>query len=281
MDKMTITRRFFYETALPILRREFPELIDDIVFIVGGSVALGIRDDVKQDIDTELAVFQPVSEDVVDRLKEAWKSIDPPISSFDNNWVDRWPDPFGRKGFKFIVNPDDPKEAENVIKSAWNMLNAKVIYDPCGHFQKLKDRVRYCPDEAEWERKLIGMWKNLNMVISGEMKDAVDEGDILGFYMLFPRLNIFHLCFHLNRQFAPYPFKWVYHELLSCPILGREIYELLNRYDKARGSQVKYAILIDIVSLFQTYLSENEIVKSDYLEKWDEIPVDRIPWFPY
>ena len=253
MDKMTITRQFFYDTALPILRRKFPELIDDIVFIVGGSVALGIRDG-SQDIDAELIVFQPISEDMVDQLRKVWQRIDLPIPPFDKRldrwfkatWINRWPNPFGY--FKFIVNPDDPE----AVKSAWNMLNAKAIFDPRGHFQKLKDKVRYCSDEAEWERKLIGMWKDLNMVINGEMKDAVDEGDILGFYMLFPRLNIFHLCFHLNRQFAPYPFKWVYHKLLSSPILGREIYELVNRYDKGRGIQVKYAILVDIVSLFQT-----------------------------
>jgi len=278
MDKMTITRQFFYDTALPILRERFPELIDDIVFIVGGSVALGIRDDVKQDIDTELIVFQPVSKYVIDQLKEVWKSIEPPISNFDNNWVDRWPNPYGY--FKFIVNPDAPKEAEDVFKSAWNMLNAKAIFDPRGHFQKLKDAVRYCPDETEWEKRLLGMWKDLNLVIKDEIKDAVDEGNILGFYMLFPRLNIFHLCFHLNRQFVPYPFKWVYHELLSCPILGREIYELLNRYDKAHGIQTKYAILVDIVNLFRGYLSENRIINPDYLEKWYEIPVERIPWFP-
>jgi hypothetical protein len=274
MDKMIATHQFFYETALPILRQEFPELVDDMVLIVGGSVALGIKDDVQQDVDTELAVFQPVSENVVSRLKETWGSIDVPIPSFDRSWVDRWPDPFGRKGFKFIVAPDDSE----AVESAWNMLNATAIYDPRGHFQRLKDAVRYCPDEVEWEKRLLGMWKDLNIIMNGEMKNGVSEGNILGFYMLFPRLNIFHLCFHLNRQFAPYPFKWVYHELMSCPILGREIYDLLGQYNQTEGIQRKYAILVDIVELFCRYLSENKVIKPDYLVKWNEIPVDRLPW---
>lgn len=253
MDKLELVKAFFENKVLPTLRERFPEQVDDIVLVVGASVAMGVRDEF-QDIDAELAICQPISRERLEEIKQVWQTVDCDIRGLDRGVVGRYPDSFSY--LKFFDDPANPGLLMAGVKPFY-ILTTKPLYDPRNHYRRLQKKVKVWPDREEWRRLVLDRWNEISYLVKIEMTEAVRRKDAALYAQLFSRANILEFCIVLCRQPVPVP-KWQHWWLNSCAPLGPKLYRLLeDHYATSRS-------LEDSMELF----SKQWICLKDILREW-------------
>lgn len=260
MDKLELVKAFFENKILPILRERFPEQVDNIVLVVGGSVGMGVRDEF-QDIDANLAVCQPVSKERLEEIKEVWQTVDCDIRKLDRSMVDRYPDGIFGSLLFFDDPANPPSDPMDAAWGAFYILTTKPVYDPRGHYRRLQEKVKVWSDREEWRRVVLNRWNEISFLVK-MMTEAVRRKDAALYAQLFSRANILEFCIVLCRQPIPIP-KWQHWWLNYCPPLGPKLYRLLeDDYATSRTLEEKHRAILKAMDMFERYLEEEDILGS-------------------
>ena len=229
MKGLELSRSYYEACGLPMLERDFPELLPKLAIgLVGaGSECLGYDDEISQDHDFEpgFCIFLP-SEDVVDRrsaflLERAYAKLPNEFMGFQRSILS----PVGGNRHGVIRLEDFLKNKLGVSwpdMSAWmqipeqyfvEVLGGELFRDDSGEFTRLREYLAAMPEDVV-RKKLAG--ELLLMAQSGPYNylrciGHKETGAAQLATTEYCRAAM-HAVFLLNRRYMPY-YKWQFRAL--------------------------------------------------------------------
>ncbi len=282
MNGMELARGYFEEYGLPMLRKEFPELLPHLAagLFGSGSECFGFDDGVSRDHDFEpgFLLLLP-GEDVIDRrsaflLERAYarlpkeyggvkRSLLQPVGG-SRRGVLRTADVFTEK----TGSPDGRLSAEMWLRVPEHALaeavNGELFYDGSGEVTAIRERLRHYPEDIR-RKKLAGQL--LLMAQSGQYnyRRCLQHGENAAAQLAvseFVRSGMEAL-FLLNRTYQPY-YKWSFRALRSLPVLSieAELFEYLLTTDNEAAAEEKYDVIEGIAADVIDALMEEGLTKA-------------------
>ena len=283
MKGLDISREYFNNVAKPRFEEDFPQLYPRIAagLAGNGSECFGYDDEISRDHDWGADFFIWLSEEDAGYIPEitAWKNtlltFSPPkyartkseygavISVMTNGT-------FFRQLIGTDVYPEDPLQWFRIPENNLAMcVNGEVFVDNLGEFTKLRqDFLRYFPED--FRKKKIAA-KCMAIAQTGQYNHMrmAKRGELVTVHTVISRFidNVTGLLFLLNKVYRPY-YKWENRMLISLPILGDEIGNLLNLLVKTAGFdnetlKKQQDIISEICSLLHKELKAQDLTSSD------------------
>lgn len=286
MRGIDLSRAYFEEIGLPMLRREFPEYLDRIaVGLVGhGSECFGYDDEISRDHDYEPGFCIWITEEddrifgfkllrAYEKLPKAFRGIEEAKGSLGGKSAvglrtveDFYSDYTGRRGA--------PETLEDWLYTPSHYLaeatNGEVFYDPLGVFSNVRERIKNGMPADVRLKKLASCV--LHMAQAGQYNYkrciAHEEHAAARFALDEFARNTAEAVFLLERQHMPY-YKWCFRAMRDLPALsylGDKLQQLLLL---PADETLRIELLIEeICHEILMRLCEEEICEkgSDYLE---------------
>ena len=228
MKGIELSEAFYNEYGLPMLREQFPELLDKIALGIcgSGSECFGYDDEISQDHDFEpgFCIFIP-DESQIDsktefRLERAYSKLPKEFMGYKRSVLK----PVGgaRHGVirisDFLSDKTGTPSAELSLRE-WLTLpeqalsevtNGKIFYDGPGTLTRVRESLAYLPEEVRL-KKLAG--NLLIMAQSGQYnysrcisRNEGASAQLAIFELVKSALSVIFL---LNRRYIPY-YKWTF-----------------------------------------------------------------------
>ena len=282
MNGVELARGYFEEYGLPMLRKEFPELLPHLAarLFGSGSECFGFDDGVSRDHDFEpgFLLLLP-GEDVIDRrsaflLERAYarlpkeyggvkRSLLQPVGG-SRRGVLRTADVFTEK----TGSPDGRLSAEMWLRVPEHALaeavNGELFYDGSGEVTAIRERLRHYPEDIR-RKKLAGQL--LLMAQSGQYnyRRCLQHGENAAAQLAVTEFvrNGMEVLFLLNRTYQPY-YKWSFRALRSLPVLSieAELFEYLLTTDNEAAAEEKYDVIEGIAADVIDALMEEGLTKA-------------------
>ncbi len=283
MKGLELSKAFFEEYGMPMLKAEFPELLPLIAvgFTGSGSERYGFDDEISKDHDYEVGftIFLP-SEESVDarqefRLERAYSKLPKEYMG-----VKRQPlSPVGgnRNGPVRIAEfykKQLGNESGDLTIREWLTLpdyalrecvNGEIFYDGLGKVTEIRENLKNVPEDGR-KKRLAG--NLLIMAQSGQynLPRCIKRGDVEAACLtVYEFVNsAIKTLFLLKGEFAPY-YKWSFHALKK--IYDKEITDKLSKV-LTKSAQTtdelkeKYYIVEEICSFVTTVLTEQNLTKA-------------------
>lgn len=280
MQGLEISRNFYREYGEPMLREQFPELLDRIaVGLTGsGSECYGFDDDVSRDHDFEagFCIFLP-GEDKVDRrcaflLERAYSKLPKEYAGLKRSVIS----PVGGNRHGVIRREDFFTDkvgaADGKLSDAqWlsipeyalcEAVNGEVFYDGDGAFTAIREALGRYPEDIR-RKKLAG--NLLLMAQSGQYNygRCLAHGESGAAQLA---VNAFvesamSCVFLLNGRYKPY-YKWSFRAMRSLELLWQlaDSFEfLLTGENNEENAEVKTDVIEDICALVIGVLKDQEL----------------------
>ncbi|MDR2357800.1 MAG: DUF4037 domain-containing protein [Oscillospiraceae bacterium] len=241
---LELARTYFFNTALPALRRDHPELAGRAAagLVGNGSECFGYDDEISRDHDWGIDFFI--------WLPEADAGRAPELSEWKRRLFAKHPPAFGRKRseygarigvttcgdfYKSLVGfargPETIGQWRAVPDENFAMaVNGEVFIDGAGEFTAVRDYLLgYYPEDLRL-KKIAARCMSLAQTGQYNLERCARRGDIVTAYATVARFieSAEAMVFLLNRVFRPY-YKWTYRAMTELPILGAETGALLRR----------------------------------------------------
>lgn len=246
MKGLTLAEGFYREYGEPMLREQFPALMDKIaVGLVGsGSECFGFDDQISRDHDFEpgFCIFLP-DEAQVDRttafaLERAYEKLPKEYQGFTRSTLK----PVGgnRHGVLRLADflTEKTGTPDGIIQGgAWFFLpeqalaevtNGRLFWDGSGEFTTIRRRLSYLPEEVR-RKKLAG-----HLLLMGQAGQYNHPRCIARNEFATARLAVnefinhtIHAVFLLEKHYLPY-YKWQFRALRELP-LSRRFYASLEQ----------------------------------------------------
>lgn len=238
MKGLELCKKFYFEHGEPMLKGEFPEILDKIaVGLMGsGSECLGYDDEISQDHDFEggFCIFLP-GEDIVDRrvafkLERAYAKLPKEFMGFkrsplspvggNRHGVIRMADFFTDK----TGSPDGTLSTRDWLcipeQALLEATNGCVFFDGLGELSKIRESLSYLPEDIRL-KKLAGHLLNMGQAGQYNFSRCIGRQDTAGAQMAVFELVKSALCviFLLNKRYIPY-YKWSFRALLELDVLS-------------------------------------------------------------
>ncbi len=238
MNGLELARRYYENFGEPMLRKQFPELLDKLaVGLCGsGSECFGFDDETSRDHDYEpgFCIFIP-EEDIIDRrtaflLQRAYdklprefagvrRSLVAPVGG-SRRGVIRTAE-FYKKHLGSASAPMTPQDWLAVPDYALaESTNGEIFFDGFGQFSAVRSALLAMPEDVRL-KKLAGHL--LLMAQSGQYNytRCLAHGETGAAQLaLFEYVHhAMHTVFLLNRAYMPF-YKWSFRALKNLPILG-------------------------------------------------------------
>lgn len=240
MKGLELSRGFFEEYGMPMLRSRFPEILPLMAagLIGSGSECAGFDDAVSEDHDFEpgFCVFIP-GEDIVDRrtaflLERAYAGLPKEYKGYKRPLIQ----PAGGSRRGVIVLPDFLKQKTghadvNLSPSDWfripeqilfELTGGEVYFDNYGELSRVRRELSYYPEDIRL-KKLSG--ELFRMAQSGQYNylRCYDHGEteaaqLAVFEFVKSTLSVIFL---LNKKYQPF-YKWVFRALRGLSF-GKEM----------------------------------------------------------
>ena len=237
---LALSRAFFEETALPMLRAEFPSERCAAGLVGNGSECFGYDDEISRDHDWGVDFFLWVPEE--DR------GMIPALSEFKRRVLRLVPGEYARSlsaygaepgvmtvgdFYKSLIGcPRAPEKLgewlavpeENLAMA----VNGEVFRDPAGEFSAVRRELeRHYPDDILLKRMSVCC---MEMAQTGQynFRRCALRGDVPALREVTARFSraAAHLCFLLARRYMPY-YKWAFRALAELPEPGPSAAALL------------------------------------------------------
>lgn len=280
MQGLEISKNFYREYGEPMLREQFPELLDRIaVGLTGsGSECYGFDDDVSRDHDFEagFCIFLP-GEDKVDRrcaflLERAYSKLPKEYAGLKRSVIS----PVGGNRHGVIRREDFFTDkvgaADGKLSDAqWlsipeyalcEAVNGEVFYDGDGAFTAIREALGRYPEDIR-RKKLAG--NLLLMAQSGQYNygRCLAHGESGAAQLA---VNAFvesamSCVFLLNGRYKPY-YKWSFRAMRSLELLWQlaDSFEfLLTGENNEENAEVKTDVIEDICALVIGVLKDQEL----------------------
>ena len=241
---LEISRCFFSEIVLPILEKDFPEIVRNSAcgFFGYGSECLGMDDHYSQDHHFGLRVNMLVPDHMMnqtaqlvkilpDKLPNSYQGISLRVGHVEGIGVT----PESLEGFlsRTIGITFEPKTFEDWLKipeeDIIHVINGEVWHDPTQRFSKIRSVLQgYYPD-AVWKRRIAHWCRYFSGMGLYALKRAVLRRNWIYATTTFGRTLKWsmELAFLLNRTYFPYD-KWLYPFFEELPSLATEMKPLLD-----------------------------------------------------
>lgn len=264
MKGIELSEAFYNEYGLPMLREQFPELLDKIALGIcgSGSECFGYDDEISQDHDFEpgFCIFIP-DEAQMDsktefRLERAYSKLPKEFMGYKRSVLK----PVGgaRHGVirisDFLSDKTGTPSAELSLRE-WLTLpeqalsevtNGKIFYDGPGTLTRVRESLAYLPEEVRL-KKLAG--NLLIMAQSGQYnysrcisRNEGASAQLAIFELVKSALNVIFL---LNRRYIPY-YKWTFRALRDLPRLShleKSLEYLLTSTNEGGEAQKKQEVI--------------------------------------
>ncbi len=266
MKGLELSKMYFEEFGMPMLKKEFPEYTDRIAAgLVGhGSECFGFDDEISRDHDFEPDfAFWITDEDerlFGFKLMRAYSKL--PKEFMGVKIKNRSLFGSGTKGVHTIKEfysfylPDGklPETNDEWLRIPDFYLseatNGEVFFDPLGEFSKIREGIKNCPEDV-WLQKLASAVFLSAQSGQYNYERCLSHGEEVAAAMALAKFseNATHAVFLLNREFMPY-YKWAWRKMRILPLLFEVsdlLYELMkNPYDKENNLPIieKVAALI-------------------------------------
>lgn len=284
MNGLELSRLFFEEFGMPMLKQDFPELLPFIAagLFGSGSECFGYDDAVSQDHDFEpgFCLLLP-GEDVVDRkaafqLERAYAKLPKEFLGYQRSVM--LPVGGARHGVLRTaeVFTDKTGSPDGVLSAVeWLQLpesalaeavNGEIFYDGYGEVSQIRKTLSYYPEDIR-RKKLAahlllmaqsGQYNYLRCVQRGE--NAAAQMAVFEFVK-----SGMEVIFLLNRVYQPY-YKWGFHALRDLPELSllAELFEFLITTDNEEAlSEEKYNVIEGIAADIIDSLIDQELTKAN------------------
>ena len=267
MKGLELSRAYFEECGLPVLKSEFSEILPLLAIgLVGsGSECFGFDDELSTDHDFEpgFCVFLP-DEAVVDRrsaflLERAYSKLPKTFNGFSKSLVS----PAGGSRHGVIRTADFylsrcGSQSGDLSVTDWlsipeyslaETVNGEIFYDGYGEFSEIRGRLSAYPDDIR-KKKLAGYLLNMEQAGQYNYGRCVKRGDNAAAQMaVFEFVNAFlHVAFLINRKYMPY-YKWAFRAFSELPKFSelREPLEYMLSSDNGdENAALKSGIIDDI-----------------------------------
>ncbi|MBQ6386918.1 MAG: DUF4037 domain-containing protein [Lachnospiraceae bacterium] len=265
MKGLELSRAYFRECGLPVLREQFPDVLPQLAFGLAGSGSecLGFDDEVSRDHDFEpgFCIFLPGEDEVGRRteflLERAYAKLPKEFMGLRRAMIQ----PVGgaRHGVIRMENfflektgtPDGLLSADQWFtvpeQSLLEAAGGEIFEDYRGEMTRIRARLSYYPEEVRL-KKLAGHL--LLMAQSGQYNYArcLAHGEEAA-----AQLSVFAFVksaasavFLLNRRYQPY-YKWLFRSLRGLPLLSEsaELMEYLITTDNGPDSREEKAAVME------------------------------------
>ncbi|MDR1590269.1 MAG: DUF4037 domain-containing protein [Oscillospiraceae bacterium] len=241
---LELVKTYFFETALPALRRDYPELAGRAAagLVGNGSECFGYDDEISRDHDWGVDFFI--------WLPEADAGRAPELDAWKRRLFREHPPPFGRErseygalvgaatcgGFYksligFERGPETIGQWRAVPEENLAMaVNGEVFIDGAGEFTAVREYLlKYYPEDLR-RKKIAARCMSLAQTGQYNLDRCLRRGDLVAAYTVTARFieSAEAMVFLLNRAFRPY-YKWAYRAMTELPVLGGETGGLLRR----------------------------------------------------
>ncbi len=280
MKGLELSRAYFEEYGLPMLREQFPDWVGRTAagLIGSGSECFGFDDAISQDHDFEagFCLFLP-GEDEADRqtafrLERAYAKLPKEFMGFRKSAVN----PVGgsRHGViraaDFLLEKTGSPDAVLSIRDwltvpehgLFELSKGTLFLDESDFMRKLLDRVAVMPEDIRI-KKLAG--ELLTMAQSGQYNymRCIRRGETGAAQLsvtVFVRAAL-HTLFLLNRAYLPY-YKWQFRALQELPSFG-ELAEpleyLISSGNSPEEAEEKYTLIEDLAGVVIAELMDQDL----------------------
>ena len=238
---LALSRAFFEETALPMLRAEFPSERCAAGLVGNGSECFGYDDEISRDHDWGVDFFLWVPEEDRDMI--------PALSDFKRRVLGLVPEEYARSLSQYGAEPGVmtvgdfyksligcPRAPEKLgqwlavpEENLAMAVNGEVFRDPAGEFTAVRRELeRHYPDDILLKRMSVCC---MEMAQTGQynFRRCALRGDVPVLREVTARFSraAAHLCFLLARRYMPY-YKWAFRVLAELPEPGPSVCALLT-----------------------------------------------------
>jgi hypothetical protein len=241
---LTLAEAYFRETALPALRREFPELAERVAagLVGNGSECFGYDDEISRDHDWGVDFFIWLTEGDARHAEglTQWKErlfaeVPPPFSRERSQYGARVDVSTCGGFYKSLIGFERGPQAlsqwravpeENLAMS----VNGAVFIDGAGEFTATRRYLLgYFPEDLRLKR-IAAHCMALAQTGQYNYDRCAKRGDAVAAYTVIAKFieSAVALVFLLNRVFRPY-YKWAHRKMAELPILGERAGGLLRR----------------------------------------------------
>lgn len=272
MNAMEYSRRYFYDVAEPLLKREFPELFTRLAagLVGNGSECFGYDDEISRDHDWGIDFFLwlPESDRSAVPVLQAWKN-----SLFENNppELKRTRSEYGAGIGVLTVGdfyssligyPNGPSEItdwrripeENLAMA----VNGDVFIDNAGYFSATRAKLLCFYPEDLRKKKLAAKCMAIAQTGQYNLSRCYARQDWVTFKTVLSRFNdsVIAAVFLLNKVYRPY-YKWAFRKMIELPILGEQAGALLKDIAVTSGfDDASYKVLLNDISIMATLIIE-------------------------
>ena len=256
---------YFNNIIMPLIREKYSDILNEINFIIHGSVGLGIDDELS---DVEAIMYLP---DKVWKTRGGYLQIDLDKLLLETNlWQQEgsilcvhplsWA--LNGQGEKIISGEVDIPWSKIEIDTLFNIQNDPIFYDPQGRMNKLREITApiQMPDIL-WKKKLLEKIKTFVSDGIEEVKRCVDRKHYLDAYIPFGIAveALLEIGFMVCRQY--YPFRkhlsWAFNRLPS-PI--SDLRSSFNLLSASTDWQERLNIMETIYNFYRDYIISNPLL---------------------
>jgi hypothetical protein len=249
MNGMELSRRFFMEAGLPLLRRQFPDLADGAAagLVAGGfesgcgSEVGGFDDAISRDHNWGPRFFLFLSEaDKSKRGEEVQRLLDAELpATFAGFGSSATTLP---KHKAYVVTPEENLRAVLQLDRPpdsdleWIHLPeirlfeytaGTIFHEPVPLVSPLRARFAYYPDNV-WYKRLSFAFFELHAAGNAVRMARRDDAVACRFYVTCLLRNVMRVCFLLRRRYAPYH-KWLFRALQRLPDIPGDLIQRIER----------------------------------------------------
>jgi hypothetical protein len=260
---LELVRTYFLGSALPALRRDYPELSGRIAagLVGNGSECFGYDDEISRDHDWGVDFFIWLPEEDAGRAPElaGWKRRlfreHPPQlgrerSEYGAHVGVMTCGAFYKSMIGFERGPETIGQWRAAPEENFAMaVNGEVFVDGAGEFTATREHLlRYYPEDLR-RKKIAARCMALAQTGQYNLERCLKRGDLVTAYIVVARFieSAEAMVFLLNRIFRPY-YKWAYRAMSELPVLGAVTGALLRRAALAGASEDGVGIVRQCVS---------------------------------
>jgi Domain of unknown function (DUF4037) len=274
---LLLAEAYFQDHGEPLLRKQFPQLMDRLAIgLVGsGSECFGFDDDYSRDhnwgpsfsiwlTDDDYDHFGEDLTRAYDSLPQTYQGITrTPLATGEERL--RGPLRFSEfyRSHTGLSRPPATHAQWLAIPQSYlaECTNGKVFQDPLGLFTTWRNQLRaYYPEDVR-RHKIAARCMTAGQVGQYNYPRHISRGDQIALTYMESRFSydITALVFLLVKEYCPY-YKWMYRGLKAIDGLGERVYQLLEKLHCNRQPTTKGEVIEEICRLLIYEISRQNIV---------------------
>lgn len=256
---------YFKNEVIPIISKNFMDIMPDIDIIILGSVGLGI-DDKLSDMEASIYLDENLWRDKGKQLQllmndciskaNMWKKEGSIICVHPTSWL------LDGNSNKFLMDTEIFPWENVSIESLFTVQKNMIVYSSKGMLNKLRELT--APSKYPkylWKKSLIIELKELIFEDYFELTKSVQRNNITEVNIIYGKTleRIYHIAFLISQQYYPWRthLQWAFEMLsLSSTDLGSKISSLLFVNDWIE----KLNTIDSIINDYKSYININKLI---------------------